>query len=58
MTDWPKTLRVGGREYELSPQMSISEFTEISQTMMNEAEKFAELCEAMGMDVDGGLNND
>lgn len=50
MTDeWPKTVRIGGREYEASPDMSVAEFTELGETLKNEAEKIRELMDAMGM---------
>lgn len=52
---WPKTVRVSGREYEVTPEMSITEFTEVAQSLQNEAEKIKELSEALGIDVEDEL---
>lgn len=41
--DWPKTMRVGGREYELSPEMSAMAMNEAMESFQNEAEKIAAL---------------
>jgi len=51
-TDFPKRIRVGGREYEISPESSIDDIVEVQQSFMNEAQKLVELQLAMGLDVD------
>lgn len=51
--EWPKTLRVGGREYELHPEMTMSEMMEAQSSLQNETEKIALLHYAMrGDDLD------
>lgn len=47
--EWPKTVKVGGREYELHPDMPIHEFIEAVKSFNNEAEKLSELGDMMGM---------
>lgn len=55
MTDsgeWPQTVRIGGREYDVHPQMTMAEFTEVTQRLQNEIEPLLDVMDALGLDVD------
>lgn len=51
--EWPQTVRVSGREYHASPTMPMSEFTEMVQSMQNEADTVLTLADTLGLELDG-----
>lgn len=50
--EWPKTVKVSGRKYEIHPDMTIAEITEVVQSIQNEHDKLCKLYDALGIDVE------
>ena len=50
--DWPKTLRIGGQEYEIYPEMPMMEMISATEAFKEESRKLILLQMSMGMNIE------
>ena len=50
--DFPKTVAVGGRTYQIDPRMPVTELREVQASLQNEMRKMVMLKAAMGEELD------